>query len=92
MKDTSRIILATLFGATLGGALGYLYLTEGGRRIRRQIEPHLDDFVQEVRRLRGTVDKARQVASEGWRSFADLMDEVPDGGDRAPTGSWPTAH
>jgi hypothetical protein len=51
-------------------------MTENGRRVRNQIEPKLDDLVNELARLRGTVEKARQAANEGLRS----LDEVTGGG------------
>ena len=65
-------MLATLIGAAAGAAWGYLYLTESGRRVRTQIEPKLDDFVGELHRMRGTIDKAKTAASEGWQSLNDL--------------------
>jgi hypothetical protein len=47
-------------------------MTENGRRVRDQIEPKLDDFMNEVTRARGTVEKARSAANEGWRSLNDI--------------------
>ena len=67
MSDQSRTTLAILAGAALGGLAGYLMLTEGGRRVRSRIEPTLEEFLGEINRLGGTVDKARRVANEGWR-------------------------
>lgn len=72
MEDRSRVLLAALIGAAAGAAWGYLYLTAGGQRMRAQIEPKLDDFVAELRRMRGTLEKARAAADEGWRSLNDL--------------------
>lgn len=72
MDERSRVLMATLAGAVAGGLWGWLYLTEGGRRIRDQIEPKLDDFISEVGRVRGTVEKARTAADEGWRSLSDI--------------------
>jgi hypothetical protein len=60
-------LLATLIGAVAGGVWGWLYLTAGGARVRTQIEPKLDDFIRELANVRGTVDKARTAANEGWR-------------------------
>jgi len=77
MSDQARIVAATLAGAAIGGLIGYLYLTPGGRRMRDQFEPRLDDFVQEIRKLRATVTKAQAVASEGWRSLNELIGEQP---------------
>lgn len=72
MDDRSRVLLATCLGAMAGGVWGWLYLTENGRRVRDQIEPKLDDVMRELLRVRGTVEKARGVASEGWRSLNDV--------------------
>jgi hypothetical protein len=47
-------------------------MTESGRRVRDQIEPKLDDFMTELTRVRGTVEKARTAASEGWRSLGEV--------------------
>ena len=72
MDERSRVLMATLLGAIVGGVGGWLYMTENGRRVRDQIEPKLDDFVTELTRMRGTVEKARSAANEGWRSLNDM--------------------
>ena len=80
MEERTRVLLATMIGAVAGGVCGWLYLTEKGSRVRTQIEPKLDDFVRELATVRGTVDKARTAANEGWRSLNDIT-----GG---PRGRW----
>ena len=72
MDERSRVLMATFMGAVIGGVWGWLYMTEQGRRVRDQIEPKLDDFMSELTRMRGTVEKARSAADEGWRSLSDL--------------------
>jgi hypothetical protein len=72
VDERSRVLTATVIGAVAGGVWGWLYLTEQGRRIRDQIEPKLDDFISELGRVRGTVEKARTAADEGWRSLSDM--------------------
>lgn len=72
MNDQSRVALASLLGATVGGVLGYLYLTESGERLRADIEPTLDSLLVEIRRIRTTVEKARVVADEGWRTLNEV--------------------
>ena len=72
MDERSRVLMATLLGAVAGGVWGWLYMTENGRRVRDQIEPKLDDFMNELTRVRGTVDKARSAANEGWRSLNEV--------------------
>ena len=79
MDERSRVLAATFFGAIAGGVWGWLYLTEGGGRVRDQIEPKLDDLISEITRVRGTVDKARTAANEGWRSLSDLASTAQGG-------------
>lgn len=64
--------MAMVGGAVVGGAVGYLYLTEAGRRVRSQLEPRLDEAMREMGRLRQTIGKAQSVAAEGWRSLNQL--------------------
>lgn len=73
MTNRSRIALAMLGGAIIGGAVGYLYLTEDGRQLRRRLEPTLDDVLDEVRSLGAAVGTARQAAADGWRSVSDAI-------------------
>jgi hypothetical protein len=72
VDERSRVLAASVIGAVAGGVWGWLYMTENGRRVRDQIEPKLDDFVNEIGRLRGTVEKARSAATEGLRSLNDV--------------------
>ncbi len=72
MDERSRVLLAACLGAVVGGVWGWLYLTESGGRLREQIEPKLDDLIGEMTRVRGTVEKARTAANEGWRSLSDI--------------------
>ena len=72
MDERSRVLMATVLGAVVGAVGGWLYMTDNGRRVRDQIEPKLDDFVNELTRMRGTVEKARSAANEGWRSLNDM--------------------
>ena len=72
MDERSRVLLATIVGAVAGGVWGWLYLTESGGRVRSQVEPKLDGFMRELAVARGTVEKARTAANEGWRSLNDI--------------------
>ena len=81
MDERSRVLTATVLGAIAGGVWGWLYLTANGRRVRSQIEPKLDDFMRELAQVRGTVEKAKTAANEGWRSLNEMA------GSPAP-GRW----
>jgi hypothetical protein len=72
VDDRSRVLMSTVVGAAAGAVIGFLYMTERGRRFRMQVEPRLDGFIQEVQRLRGTVEKARFAMDEGWRSLGEI--------------------
>ncbi len=85
MNEQSKVVVASIAGAALGALVGYLYLTPGGRRLRDQLEPRMDEFAHEIRRLRATVTKAQAVATEGWRSLNELIGERGQGGQR---GEW----
>jgi hypothetical protein len=88
VSDNSRAITATVVGAVLGGALGYLFFTDHGRWIRRQLEPAIDDFSRELSHFRGTVNKAAGVASEGWKLLNDALGEDV----RRQPPRYPTSH
>ena len=73
--DNSRVIAATLVGAVVGGVAGYLFFTDHGRSVRRQIEPALEDFSRELTSFRATVQKATGMASEGWKMLNEALGE-----------------
>lgn len=82
-----RTVAATIIGAVIGGMAGYLFFTDRGRELRRQIEPALDDIARELNSFRGTVQRAAGVASEGWKL---LNETLGDGEQQAPR--YPGSH
>jgi gas vesicle protein len=84
--DNSRAMVVTFLGAVIGGAAGYLFFTEHGRNLRRQMEPALDDLSRELLSFRATVQKAAGVANEGWKLLNDALGE----GGQVPR--YPGAH
>ena len=86
MTERSQACMAMTVGAALGAIAGYLFLTEDGRRLRRQIEPALDNLAKELSHFRGTVNKAGSLASEGWRF---LNETAADTATTAPRYSNP---
>lgn len=73
--NNSQEIVATIVGAVIGGVAGFLFFTERGRRVRRQIEPALEDFSREVVTFRNTAQEVGGVANEGWKLLHDLLGE-----------------
>jgi len=82
-----KVVTATLLGAVIGGVAGYLFFTDRGRELRRQIEPALEDIARELNSFRGTVQRAADVASESWKLLNDALGE---GGQ--PTPRYPGGH
>jgi len=66
----------------LGGMAGYMFFTDNGRTMRRQLEPAIDDFSRELASFRGTLQRAMGVANEGWKVLNEALGE--DGGQRRP--------
>jgi hypothetical protein len=85
VTDKSRAMAATIAGAVIGGAAGYLLFTERGRALRRDLEPALEDFARELNSFGVTVRKAAGVANEGWKLLNEAM-ETP------PSSRYPTTH
>jgi hypothetical protein len=73
--NNSRELAATIAGAVIGGVVGYLFFTERGRSVRRQIESALEDFSREIMRFRSTVQKAAEAANEGSKLLIDTLGE-----------------
>jgi gas vesicle protein len=81
---TDKAVIATVVGAVIGGAAGYLFFTERGRQFRQGLEPALDDIARELNSFRGTVQRAAGVASEGWKLLNDALGEAGTQGQRFP--------
>jgi len=86
----NRSVTATIVGAVVGGVAGYLFFTEHGRTLRRQIEPALDDIARELHSFRGTVQRAAGVANEGWKLLNEALGEAGQQPPRYPGGHQTT--
>ena len=86
MND-KQALAATIVGAVIGGFAGYLFFTERGRAIRRQIEPAIDDIARELNSFRGTIHRAAGVANEGWKLLNEVAGEAGQ-----PPARYPTSH
>ena len=71
MNERTVIICSGLIGAALGAVAGYLFLTESGRQLRRDLEPRLDDLARDFTSLQGTMARATDAAQQGWRAIND---------------------
>jgi hypothetical protein len=69
--------MVTCVGAAIGATAAYLFFTQGGRQLRRRLEPAIDDLSRELIQLRGTVAKAAAAAGEGWKLLNEAVGERP---------------
>ena len=85
VDDRTRVAMCMGLGALIGGAAGYLLLTERGRQLREELEPRLGDLAGEVQKLGSAFDRTRNAVEEGWRSFNQLVS------DERNTDAWKNA-
>jgi len=88
VEDRARILTSACLGALIGGAVGYLFLTEDGRCLRERLAPGFGDLVEEFRRLNTAAEKARVAAVESVRTLQGIRHGIISGGweGRPPTG------
>jgi len=71
VNERTVVVLSAIAGAALGGLAGFLFLTDRGRELRRDLEPRVDEFAREVATLQGTLARARAAAADGWRMVSE---------------------
>jgi hypothetical protein len=84
VNEDGRAYAAMITGAVIGGVAGYLFFTERGRAMRRQIEPALEEYARELNSFRLTIEKAVGLAGEGWKLLNEAIDTGREG-TRYPT-------
>jgi gas vesicle protein len=84
--------MSACLGALIGGAAGYLFLTEDGRRLRERLEPGMDDLLREMRHLRSAAEKARLAAAEGVQTVHELRRTLTPRPEPAWSGGPPRAY
>jgi len=72
MRDRTALLVGLVAGAVVGGAAGWLFLTDGGRRLRQELGPRLDDLAERAVQLRDTATRAQRAANEGWRAIQEV--------------------
>ena len=80
MTDKTRACAASMVGAVIGAAVGYMFFTDRGRELRRQLEKTLEALEPELSHFSGTINQTASVASEGWK----LLNEALGDSSRSP--------
>jgi hypothetical protein len=86
LMSNERDMAVTIVGAVIGGVAGYLFFTEHGRRVQREIQSALEDVSRELMSFRNTVQTAAGVANEGWKLLNDALGEGGKPPARYPSG------
>jgi len=86
VTEKARACAASMVGAVIGAAAGYLFFTERGRALRRQLETTLETLAPELGHFGGTVNRTAGVASEGWKLLNEAL------GDRARPPRYVNPH
>ena len=73
MTEGERDCLVTTIGAVVGAIASYLFFTDRGRAMRRELLPMLDDFERELSHFSGTVARTAGLASEGWKALNEAV-------------------
>src|SRR5213592_2490239 len=82
-RNGSHLWPYVIAGSAIGGAIGYLFMTESGRKIRYTVThpAELADAIEDARsfieskakmvtdQVRGAMDKAKQGLEEGQRGY-----------------------
>lgn len=87
MNEQVRILSGAAVGALIGAAAAYLFFTDRGRMMRERLEPAVEDLRHEYARFEKTIEKVRDLATDGLRvlnEFNSARTQYPYGGDRAP--------
>src|SRR5207245_4270845 len=84
-RNSSNIWPYVIAGSAIGGAVGYLFMTGSGRKIRHTVThtDELADTIEDARcfieskaklvtaEVRGAIDKAKQGLEEGQRAYRE---------------------
>jgi gas vesicle protein len=72
MRDRTGVMIGLMAGAVAGGVVGWLFLTDDGRRFRARIEPHLGALAESAVRLRETAIRAQRAASASVQTWQEV--------------------
>jgi hypothetical protein len=73
--DGSKVVLAAVVGAALGGLAGYLFLTERGRQLRRDVDLRLGAFADDLASLQATVARVGAATENGARIVRSVAED-----------------
>jgi hypothetical protein len=73
--ERSVVVLGAVVGAALGGLAGYLFLTEGGAAVRRDLVARMNALAHELSELQGAVGRARTLVADTLQAAREAAEE-----------------
>ena len=73
--DGSKVVLAAVVGAALGSLAGYLFLTERGRQLRRDLDLRLGALADDLASLQATVARVGAATENGARIVRSVAED-----------------
>jgi hypothetical protein len=80
--NTSNVWPYVIAGSAIGGAIGYLFMTESGRKIRHAVA-HPDELADNIEDARSFVESKAKIVTGQVRNVLDKAKEGLDQGQRA---------
>jgi gas vesicle protein len=81
-SNASNIWPYVLAGSAIGGAVGFLFMTESGRKVRRALA-NPDEMADEIDDMRAFVEDKARVVTSRVRTVLDKAKEGMEAGQRA---------
>ena len=76
MQEQNNVWTSVTLMALVGGVITTLLYTDRGRQSLQRMESALDDFGRSLHQLRGTIQKAGQVATQGIDVASESVEVV----------------
>jgi gas vesicle protein len=70
-----------IVGSAIGGAVGFLFMTESGRKVRRAIT-HPDELTDDIEEARSAIERKAQVVTDQIHKFIGKAKQSMDAGER----------
>ena len=80
--DGSNVWPYVIAGSAIGGALGYLFMTESGQKIRRTIT-HPDELAENLEEMRGFIESKARLVTDQVHGVLNRAKEGIEEGERA---------
>src|ERR1051325_11217153 len=81
-RNASNIWPYVIAGSAIGGAVGYLFMTESGRKIRHAVT-HPDELADSIEGARGFIESKARMVNGRVRGVLNKAKEGLDAGQRA---------